>query len=282
MHQVTLGKEWHDEQIKRPPDQRHQILKWFDAMHELLMRSGSDSGNREGVRSARASGDAWALLTLAYDIFHLLHRGDLPGGLVDRLRKEDQFQGARYEVAVAAIFVRAGFEVKFVAAEGSKKRCDFIAHDPATGIDIAVEVKSRHRAGVLGQPGQIEEAKAVRGDVEGLINDALEQNPGNMPFMIFIDVNVPPVPGIPIQERAWFRDIWDSMQSVPAPAPTRPDEANALVFTNFAYHWDGSKPTSGTEYLYIASQHPKYPLTEALLGRIMAAVAAYGDVPVEM
>jgi len=284
VHQVkwTLGKEWHDEQIKRPPDQRHQILKWFDAMHELLMRSGSDSGNREGVRSARASGDAWALLTLAYDIFHLLHRGDLPGGLVDRLRKEDQFQGSRYEVAVAAIFVRAGFEVKFVAAEGSKKRCDFIAHDPATGIDIAVEVKSRHRAGVLGQPGQIEEAKAVRGDVEGLINDALEQNPGNMPFMIFIDVNVPPVPGIPIQERAWFRDIWDSMQSVPAPAPTRPDEANALVFTNFAYHWDGSKPTSGTEYLYIASQHPKYPLTEALLGRIMAAVAAYGDVPVEM
>src|SRR5947208_12493335 len=102
VHQVkwTLGKEWHDEQIKRPPDQRHQILKWFDAMHELLMRSGSDSGKREGVRSARASGDAWALLTLAYDIFHLLHRGDLPGGLADRLRKEDQFQGARYEVAV--------------------------------------------------------------------------------------------------------------------------------------------------------------------------------------
>ena len=109
VHQVkwTLGKEWHDEQIKRPPDQRHQILKWFDAMHELLMRSGSDSGNREGVRSARASGDAWALLTLAYDIFHLLHRGDLPGGLVDRLRKEDQFQGARYEVAWAQSSTKA-------------------------------------------------------------------------------------------------------------------------------------------------------------------------------
>lgn len=278
----TLGKDWHDEQMARPPAERHQILRWFDATHQLIQQSRAGKVGRDAGGSTEATGNAWALLTLAYDLFHLLHRGELSEDIVHRLRNRDQFQGARYEIAVAATFVRSGFEISLVRPAGSKKRCDFVARDPATGQEIAVEVKSRHRAGILGQAGPVERAKAMRGDVEGLLNDALEQNPGDIPFVIFIDVNVPPVPGVSVQEREWFRDIWQFMHSMPAPDPTRPDEMNALVFTNFAYHWDGDKPASGAEYLHVVSLQARYSLTEELIGRIMAGVAAYGDVPHQM
>ena len=280
----TFGKEWHGAQVASAPGDRHQLMTWFDGLSEVIRRGRLDSRSEveDGVWSSVPTGDAWALVTFAYDIFHLLHHLQLPDELVERLRHEDQFQGARYEVAVAAVFVRARFEVKFTKPEGVRKRCDFIARDHSTGIRVAVEAKSRHRPGVLGQPGEVHEARALRGDVEGLVNDALAQNPGGIPFIVFVDVNVPPVPGIPILERAWFRDVWDLIGSMAKPGPDRPDDVNAFIFTNFSYHWDGAKPSGGAEYVHVISQFPKHPLSAELIGRVLAAVRECGNVPREV
>jgi CRISPR/Cas system CSM-associated protein Csm4 (group 5 of RAMP superfamily) len=57
--------------------------------------------------------DVQALLVFAYDLFQLLHRGELPKRFLDRLRSYKEFQGATYEVVVATIFVRAWFKIKF-------------------------------------------------------------------------------------------------------------------------------------------------------------------------
>jgi hypothetical protein len=39
-----------------------------------------------------------------YDVYTLRRVGSLPESLITRLKSDDQFQGARYEIAVAAVF----------------------------------------------------------------------------------------------------------------------------------------------------------------------------------
>ncbi len=56
-----------------------------------------------------------ALLSLDYDFYSLQHCGaEVLSKLLNRLRNEQQFQGARYEIAVAALSCRAGFEIKWI------------------------------------------------------------------------------------------------------------------------------------------------------------------------
>ena len=277
----TLGKAWHMAQVKLPPEERHQIHKWYKANADLSRSVvGNPRYRDEETWGAEPTGYVQALATLAYDVYHLLHRGDLPREILERLKSYAEFQSARYEIAVAATFVRAGCGINFIS-EKARKHCEFIADDPASGAKIAVEAKSRHRPGVLHYPGEVDELRALRGDVEGLVNEALMKDPGDSAFMIFIDLNVPPVPGIPIQERAWFQDVWGFMQSLEAPTPENPAECNGIFLTNFSYHWEGAKRASGGQYLWILPKYARHALAEELVGRIVGAVQAYGTIPRE-
>lgn len=278
----TLGEAWHREQLRFPFDQRHQIHKWCEVTDEHWRSVVSNPRYRVGeMWEAEPTGDVQSLVTLAYDVFHLLHRRCLPNELLERLKIYSEFQGARYEIAVAATFVRAGYQIKFIS-DKARKHCEFIARDAGTSAEIAVEAKSRHRPGVLHEPGQVDELRALRGDVEGLINRALEKDPQDCAFMVFIDLNTPHVPGIPVQDRAWFYDVWDSMRSLPKPTTEHPDEFNAIFLTNFSYHWDGARRVSGSEYVSLLSLHPRHSLPEELVGRLVAAVDAYGSIPPDL
>jgi len=278
----TLGRKWHEEQLNLPPEERHQIFKWYKANADFVKAVVENPLYKEGERyGAEPTGEVQALMTLAYDVFHLLHRDDLPNELLRRLKDKTGFQGARYEIAVAAIFVRAGCEVNFIR-DKSKKHCEFAAHDRTTGSTVAVESKSRHRPGALDFPGEPDRSKAIRGDVEGLINQALEQNPGDGPFMIFVDLNVPLDPGAPVQERPWFKDVWTFMQSLTPATKDTPDEFNTIYLTNFSYHWQGSEKASAAERLFVHSAFPKYPIPPELVGHISGAVTSYGSIPKEI
>jgi hypothetical protein len=284
---VTLGKDWHDRERQRPDGQQHDLLKWSDAQVASWKRAIGTSEPQDSNPKRWAvepTGYVWAMLVLAYDVFQLLHRGELPDDLLGRLRDPAQFQGARYEIAVAATFVRAGFAIRFVPRDLGKqgKVWEFTARDPTADVEIAVEAKSRHRPGVLGFPGEIDSEKAVRGDVDRLVNEALDQDPGTMPFVIFVDVNVPPAPGIQFPERVWVRDITDMLQSIPPPTAERPDPFSALVVTNYAYHWAGEERARGGEYLPILPKFPRHPLPGDTLGQLLAALAHYGEVPDEV
>ena len=100
--------------------------------------------------------------------------------------------------------------------------------------------------------------------------------------MIFVDLNVPPEPEVPVQERPWFKDVWAFMQSLTPATVGAPDEFNTIYLTNFSYHWQRSEKATGGERLFIHSAFPKHPLPPELLGRIDAAVAGYGLIPREI
>jgi hypothetical protein len=56
----------------------------------------------------------------------LIHR--LPESLIERLKDFQAFQGARYEVLIAAVFVRAGFEIEWIDdTKAVGKHPEFIA-----------------------------------------------------------------------------------------------------------------------------------------------------------
>jgi hypothetical protein len=119
----------------------------------------------------------------------------------------------------------------------------------------------------------------MRGDIASLIDQALEQNPGGMPFVIFVDLNVPRDPGVPVEKRPWFQDVWTDMQSLGNPTPEKPHDFSAIFITNFSHHWSGPAISTGVEYLHIVSHRARYPLPDDLVGRLMAAVQNYSFVP---
>lgn len=278
----TVGEGWYKAQLALPEGERHQILRWIVSHGERTRTIVGDDRFRDGdAYVAPPTGDGLSLVMLGYDLLHLQHRGDLPQSLVKRLKNRAEFQGALYEIAIAATFVRAHFTVKFID-DKRKKHPEFIARDPGTAARVAVETKSRRRAGVLHETGEIDEARALRGDVEHLLNEAFEQAPGDCPFMIFVDVNVPPVPGIPFHERAWFQDVWAAVQALGEPTPEKPDTFNALVLTTFPFRWEGANPATLAEAVSMLPMHTRHPLPQEVVGRIVSAIQDYGHFPREM
>jgi hypothetical protein len=76
----------------------------------------------------------------------------------------------------------------------------------------------------------------------------------------------------------WFEDVWRLViQSIPASTPSRPDPVNAIVLTNYAYHWDGERPTAGSEHAYMVTMFAKHPISQEVMAAVLRAVENYGD-----
>ena len=275
----VVGLHWFQKQKKLPVEQQHQICRWFEITDAFLKLHRSKLvGEDKKHFSAIAPGDVSDLLTLAHDVFHLINARLFGGKIRKRLIDKRGFQGARYEIAVAALMIRAGLKVQYIYHH-DKKHHDLQAFDKKTNTSLAVEVKSRHRAGGIHEPGLANMDHIKRGDVASLIGQALDQSPGTFPFVIFVDLNVPREPGTPVEARPWFQDVWTDMQSLGAPTPEHPDDFSAIFVTNFWHHWSGSALSAGVEYLHIVSYCPRHPVPADLVGRLMAAVQNYSFVP---
>jgi hypothetical protein len=277
----TLGKEWWDEQIGLPGQDRHFIVKCYLSLDRWKRDNASWASEvRPGVWELDPDGLGQYLLSLAFDIATLRHVATLPDGLLARLRHKDQYQGARYEVALAAIFARIDCEVTFPGREVvSAKHPEFIARFRPTGTVVAVEAKSRHRPGVLHQDGVPDEERAMRGDIARLLRDALRQHPGDQPFMIFIDLNSPLTPGVDVLNKSWAKDIRHLFDDYEVPTKENPDPMTLLCITNFSHHYQEGVPASGAEHLLIRSRFVRHDVEPELLDRLFTAIGNYGRVP---
>ena len=168
---AALGTEWGNAEIAKPVDQHHPIIVWYQALCAHQRTFMKESGK---VKDGPWTGATAAYLHLAYDLYALDHNAELQERLVARLRNRETFTGARYEVYVAAIFVRAGFDIAFEnEQDGSTTHCEFTATNRRTGKRFSVEAKRR-------------EGRRLR--IGHLFNDALTKR-ANHTRVIFIDVN---------------------------------------------------------------------------------------------
>jgi hypothetical protein len=121
------------------------------------------------------TGAATAFLQLSYDLYALEHNVEVRDLLLARLRNRDNFDGARYEVQVAAMLIRAGFALEFEdETDRTSRHCEFTATYSKTGRSFSVEVKRR-------------QGRRVR--IGRLFNDAISKH-AKHPRVIFIDLNL--------------------------------------------------------------------------------------------
>lgn len=282
--QGTMGVEWWERNKTRTGQNQHVVLRWLHSFDRWAKAMQTDTNKvAENTWTATPNGDTQALMSLAYDVFCLSHTQKLPDELIERLRNHDQFQGVRYEIAVAAIFERSGFDIEWTKDVPGQKRCEFIATHRETKTQIAVEAKSRHREGVLNRKGIYVPTLESENGMRKLYRDARAKEP-KMPYIIFMDVNMPPAPEIvPTEFLMWFPALKKVITSYPDPTPEHPTPYNYMIVTNFSYYYAGEDiPHGNVERLWVQSPLPRFALNPSMEEIIEKQLQRYSHVPQEV
>ncbi len=185
-----FGGTWGNEEIAKPFAERHPIMQWYDAYCRHQQATIKTPGE---VTNANVTGVVACYLGLAYSLYLLDHNVEIQERLLHRLKDRANFQGAFYELFVANILIRAGFQLTLEDEDDSaSKHCEFAAVSRRTGKKYWVEAKMRSVAGVLGKTQR--DGGSDRKPLGRLIphlNDALAK-PAADERLIFIDLNAEP------------------------------------------------------------------------------------------
>jgi len=275
------GLWWLFGELRKPEDERHVVTAWFSS-HIASLRAAEGRLATTGAEQLTLpmTGYQRELLSLGYELALLIDRDKLPAALLGRLRKRTEYQGARFEIKVAAICIRAGLDITYVSGSGVPT-AEFNAIDPATGATVGVEAKSRHRAGTLHEAGQSDPQRSARADVKRLVREALVKDRQGRPFFVFIDVNAPSDNDKPPPEQRWFRDAFRRFGPLNERFNEKISKINAIFFLNFAFHYAGEQEPPRGEALFSVGERPEYVLPLDVVGRVCAAALAHG-VPDEM
>jgi hypothetical protein len=275
-----LTQEWGQAELAKPLTARHPVMQWYDGMCRFKARNQvHQQASPAGLFAVDPSGAMRAYLLLAYDLYTLHRHSALQDRLVCRLRNSSQYQGARHELFAAATCIRAGFDIEHEdELDGASKHAEFTAVHLRTGARFSVEAKSRHRKGVLGEVGAREPDTWVRIRVGHLVNEALKK-PRKHPFVIFLDLNLPPSSLAPGTEQ-WFRKVIDR-QLLDIDRKGEDDPWDLIVFSNYPDHYaTGHEPAPDGYALGLFGKNPRigsHPRLELIA--ISSAANKFGTLP---
>ncbi|AEK60701.1 YecA family protein [Collimonas fungivorans] len=171
---ATMSPDWWKGEVTKPLEQRHPITHWYQKVYEHSRKFITEPGK---VSSGPLTGAYAAFLQLAYDLYALDHNVELQEKLLGRLKNLDNFEGARYEVSVAGMLIRAGFLLEFENEDDrSSTHCEFTATYKKTGKKFSVEAKRR--------------GAEIRPRLIRLLQGALRKK-ANYQRIVFIDINMP-------------------------------------------------------------------------------------------
>lgn len=272
----ALTPAWGKTELSKPLTERHEIMKWYDAMCRFQKKQVKGDN---GLYRTIPNGAMRAYILLSYDLYTLRHHSALQMGVVARLKHKDQFQGARHELFAAATCIRSGYDIAFEDESNlSKRHTEFVATHIATRQKVAVEAKSRHRPGVLGRPGTPQASGEIRAGIKRLLRDAFDK-PTEHPYVVFVDLNLPHS-SEPIAKKPWFQEIVKTVDRV-AKERGNQDVFNLIVFTNQPDHYgEHDAPAPAGTVLSVLSQKPRIPAVhpEAIVA-IHEAANKYGAIP---
>src|SRR5262249_48176441 len=158
---------------------------------QLQLRNPTPDAN--GICSGAPDGPSYAYLLLAYDLYLLGDHGKLRERFVARLKDPEEFQGARYELFVAATMIRAGFDIEPENERDlTRQHPEYVGTHRETAGGFGVGAKSRRLPGVLGFKGEPIREDGFKLDVRQVIKRALEKEEIARPYIVFIDANMPP------------------------------------------------------------------------------------------
>lgn len=239
----VLGHDWFEAQTQLEHNERHPVIQWHERF--LLASKAADLAPGETCQTLM-TGAISAFLTLAYDLYILEHNNvqtrtpQLRKLLIGRLKCQDQFIGVRYEIRVAAMLLRAGFELEWEdETDRRTKHVEYTATYPRTGKAFGVECKIRNQ-------DTAKQANQHLGKFAGLVSDALKKTTPH-DRLIFVDLNMQAyhyVPGGPHDWRTISINTLRKFEAQPKAATLPP----AVVFiTNYPdhHHLDTQVPDAG-------------------------------------
>ncbi|WP_420237057.1 hypothetical protein ACOBR2_15715 [Telmatobacter bradus] len=186
--QNIFGREWFEAEIAKPRGTRHPIM---EMRYTAMTYMNKQEMTPEGISFSQMTGPMLGYFCFAYDLWVVNDTARLDKHLVERLKNSDQFKGARHELFAEAICIRAGFDIEHEDEhDESTRHAEFTATHRITKQEVSVEAKSRHRPGVLGQPGTREKEDEYSMPIGKPLNDAIAKN-APYPLVVFLDLNLP-------------------------------------------------------------------------------------------
>ncbi len=226
-----MGADWGNLELKKPIEDRHPILQWYDKCCKLQQAHLDGSGK---VESIPAIGAVYCYLGLAYNLYLLKHNVELQQRYIDRLKDINNFQGAYYELIVANCLIRSGFELELEDEQDEEiKHCEFAAVSKKTGKKYWVEAKMRSVVGVL---GKTEKNGTTQKDPTYMLSKHLKnafQKPADDERLIFVDVNTAcDHESVP----AWIERAGKKLDM--KEKDLNEDQAAYVFVTNAGFHWN--------------------------------------------
>lgn len=283
VHQLKhgLGWQWGAHETEKPLDQRHVYIRWLNSFSTLVRERISKKYKiGENLYSSDANGDSLMLLSFAYDIFTLRNANELPKNKIRQLREWNKFQSVRYEIAIAAVFVRAGFKLEwFDDRTTTAKHGEFVGTHTTTGEKIAVEVKSRYRPGTYHVEGE-KKIDQIKIGAKNKLNEAMTQIPNNISSMIFIDLNIPMEKYDQKFEQGLTSEIKHIFDDYPNLTKDNPSLCNATIFTNWSWHYFGiDEVQPSTTTIKSFPIYVKNKLSNNVINLLNRAIDEYGKIP---
>lgn len=240
----VIGADWFGEEAAKPSDKKHILVNWFETYVRIANEATPEPGR---VYNVSLPGPCWTYVNLAYDLFVIEDNAELQKRLVSRLKQPDQFQGARYELLVAATMVRAGFSITFHdESDSSVPHAEFRATCKGSGQMVDVEAKSRHRQGTYGYtPGSERERNhySDKPAVSNVLRRAAKKA-AEAPLIVFVELNLP-LANLE-QICGWMSAIDSEVDALDADFGGGKSPFGATFFTNSPYGYnqpDAETPT---------------------------------------
>lgn len=178
---LTLGDEWWQRETTKHPLAQHRVARWQAHVDELMRDADKDDMGRCLVMPDAIM---TAYMTLAYDLWIVRDNVRLQALVIDRLRRRNDFAGVRYELLVAATFVRANFAIEPEdETDNRTSHPEFVATHRETGFVVAVEAKARDR--------RLSDRSPARVGITDRLDDAARKAPKDKPYVVFAEVAMP-------------------------------------------------------------------------------------------
>jgi hypothetical protein len=271
-----FGIDWMKDEAAKPSPEQHPAIQWY---FHVIRVSRKPSSREDGLVEIVPDGILSSYILMLYDLYILRHHSSLQQEVVRRLKHNDQFQGARYELFVAATMIRAGFDIEYEdESDGSTKHPEFVAVHSDTKQRLAVEAKSRHRAGVLGREGEQDDPAGMKLGIRRLIRSALQKDVHD-PYVLFLDANLPPE-YLEIHGDSWGAEAQAELQKY-ADRLGADFKLNLAIFTSIPHHYGEPERPRPRESMQITPvNYPEQPIDHPqVLSSIVNGLATYGRVP---
>lgn len=254
-----IGPDWFDAEMEKPEGSDHLLTRWY---RDICRRERDEHGHFTRHDPAGEIGTTLAFRSIAYDMFCMMQAINLSPKLMDRLRHPDQFEGARYELWVAATLARAGFSIEFSDEnDRSSRHGEGIATHQDTGKKYWIEAKRKHRPAFDYFRALIDKLVLK---VDAKLVAAAMQKPAEDDRLIFIDVNRPPWSRCEINA-PWIGAFRESLTRLQLQKNFRdnPDRRAFVMVTNHPYHFVSNiRPDPKHHFFGTAFNMPNFnPLT---------------------